>query len=419
MQSHRLHHLDWLRVIAFGLLVLFHTGMIFVPWRFHIQAAQTSEMLMIVMSWMHAWRMPLLFLISGMGTAFALGTRSGGAFIRQRVKRLLIPLLFGMFVVVPPQIYVERIADYDSFWAFYPTVLALVPYPMGGSMSWHHLWFVLYLFFYSLALLPLLLWVRRSSTRWSPAVYRWAHRGGLAWFFAPLFVLHAVTMPFFPEFTHTLIDDWGRVVHFGMFFAAGFVIAVHPPIMARLRTKRRRHLMISVLWLVPFFAIRLFDWPTRPMLFGYDFLYWVPTSVVAWYFCLALLGYGYAALSRPSGLLTYLNDAVYPFYIWHQTVTVVLGAWVIHRVEGVALPFILIAAGTYVGTLAIYHVLIRPYPFMRFLHGLKPRAADVSSPSRASASSASDLLVRTHLARRYRSTFLARAEIGASCKTED
>ncbi|MEM7675191.1 MAG: acyltransferase family protein, partial [Myxococcota bacterium] len=246
MPNHRYHHLDWLRVIAFGLLVIFHTGMIFVPWRFHIKADDTSESLAVLMSWMHAWRMPLLFLISGMGTAFALGTRSGTTFIRQRARRLLIPLLFGMFVVVPPQIYVERFDDHASFWTFYPTVFEFVPYPMGGSMSWHHLWFVLYLFFYSLALLPILLWFRQRAEKWPPLLSQWTRRVGFASLFVPLLVGHVVTMPFFPEFTHTLIDDWGRVTHFGMFFAAGFIIAVQPKVMDRLFNARRRHLIVSL-----------------------------------------------------------------------------------------------------------------------------------------------------------------------------
>ena len=385
MQNARYHHLDWLRIIAFGLLVLFHTGMIFVPWGYHIQARNTSKALEFVMAWMHAWRMPLLFVISGMGTAFALGRRSSGIFLKERARRLLIPLVFGMFVVVPSQIYIERIDQFESFWAFYPTVFELVPYPLGGSLSWHHLWFVLYLFALSAMLLPLLLRIRRNQKSKDWLAHRILGRGGFAWFFLPLFTLHLLTMPFFPRFTHTLIDDWGRLAHYGTFFFAGYVLIVIPQLLDRVRDTRHRSLLYAVIALVPFFAARM--WPAivpaswgdrRPALLGYDIMYWVPTSVVGWYTCLAILGYGRVLLERPSSTLRYLNNAVYPFYIWHQTVLLIVGAWVIERIPGIALPFALAAGATYVLTLAIYHFAIRPYRIMRFLHGAKPSAAQAA-----------------------------------------
>ena len=378
MQNVRYHHLDWLRIIAFGLLVIFHTGMIFVPWNYHITASEKSKTLEVVMSWMHAWRMPLLFVISGMGTAFALRHRTSRPFLKERARRLLIPLIFGVFVVVPPQIYIERSDEFDSFFAFYPTVFEFVPYPMGGSLSWHHLWFVLYLFVMSALLLPLLLHVRRhgAAQRWLAA--RISGRGGFAWFFVPLFTLHWVTMPFFPRFTHAFVDDWGCFAHYGTFFFAGYVMVVVPGVLDRVRTTRHRHLIFAIVGLIPFYAVR--SWPAmmpygfgaeRPIVLGYDIFYWVPTSVVSWYTCLAVLGYGRSLLEHPSPTLRYLNDAVYPFYIWHQTVLLIVGAWVIERIPGVALPFALIAGATYVLTLAIYHFAIRPFEIMQRLHGAK------------------------------------------------
>ena len=392
MRHRRYHHLDWLRVLAFGLLVFFHTGMIFVSWDFHIKASETSESLEILMTWLHAWRMPLLFVISGMGTAFALRRRTNGGFLAERARRLLIPLLFGMLVVVPPQIYVERIDQYASFWAFYPTVFELVPYPLGGSLSWHHLWFILYLFVQSVVLLPALLWLKRSDGAKSWIRRRIEGGGGFGWFFLPLISLHVVLMPFFPRFTHALIDDWARFAHYGMFLWAGFALATVPGAMDRLYERRHSLLAMVGVWLVPFYLVRL--WPDiapgglalRPTLFGYDVLYWIPTSAMGWYVSLTVLGYGRAYLERPSRALSYLNDAVYPFYIWHQTVLIVVGAWVIEHVGGIGLPFALIVVATYAVTLAIYHFAVRPFSLMRRLHGLKPKPVpSVNSPGAVAA----------------------------------
>jgi surface polysaccharide O-acyltransferase-like enzyme len=143
----RRHDLDWLRLIAILILLFFHTGMWFNTWGWHVKNSETSVAFNYWMVWLHYWRMPLLLFISGAGTYMALGKRTPGQFLKERRNRLLVPLVFGMFVVVPPQIYYEHILDYNSYWEFYKTVFQFVPYPRG-SFSWHHLWFILYLFLF-------------------------------------------------------------------------------------------------------------------------------------------------------------------------------------------------------------------------------------------------------------------------------
>src|SRR5688572_16851021 len=94
---------------------------------------------------LHDCSIPLLFFISGAGTYLALGKRTPRQFAGERFKRLFIPLVFGMLVIVPPQIYFERINLFNGYFDFYKTVFQFKPYP-EGSLSWHHLWFILYLF---------------------------------------------------------------------------------------------------------------------------------------------------------------------------------------------------------------------------------------------------------------------------------
>jgi fucose 4-O-acetylase-like acetyltransferase len=122
-----------------------------------------------VMRWLHRWRMPLLFFISGAGTFFALQRRTYGAYAGERFRRLFIPLVFGMFVIVPPQIYIEWLfrGRFSGTYAdFYPNVFGFQAYHdggTGGAFSWHHLWFICYLFFYSLLSIPVFRWLKSEA----------------------------------------------------------------------------------------------------------------------------------------------------------------------------------------------------------------------------------------------------------------
>jgi glucan biosynthesis protein C len=157
--STRRHDLDWLRLIAIIILLFYHTGMLFNPWGWHVKNNETSEAFRYWMVFLHYWRMPLLLFISGAGTYMAMGKRTSGQYAAERFKRLFVPLVFGMFVIVPPQIYYEHISDYNNYLDFYKTVFDFVPYPKG-SFSWHHLWFVAYLLLFSLISIPLLIFLR-------------------------------------------------------------------------------------------------------------------------------------------------------------------------------------------------------------------------------------------------------------------
>ena len=137
--SARRYDLDWLRIIAILIVLIFHVGMFFNDWDWHIKNNNTSDAFGYVMIWLHYWRLPLLLFISGAGTIYASAKRNEKQFALERAKRLLIPLVFSMFVIVPPQIYFERISDYSSYFQFYPTVFECVPYPDGASLSWHHM----------------------------------------------------------------------------------------------------------------------------------------------------------------------------------------------------------------------------------------------------------------------------------------
>lgn len=155
-KQERKHFIDWIRVIAFILLILFHSTMPFVNHGWEVKNVDRSELLTSFIWWFYQWRLPLLFFICGAGIYFSLQNRTLFSFYLERFRRLLIPLLFAMFFTIPLQVYVEyaqigRI--HTDYFSFYPSVWELNPYP-AGTLIWSHMWFVVYLLAFIIVLLP-------------------------------------------------------------------------------------------------------------------------------------------------------------------------------------------------------------------------------------------------------------------------
>ena len=219
--SARRHDLDWLRLIAITILLFYHTGMLFNPWGWHVKNSETSESFRYWMVFLHYWRMPLLLFISGAGTYMALGKRTPGQYAGERFKRLFIPLVFGMFVIVPPQIYYEHISEYATYPDFYKTVFEFIPYPKG-SFSWHHLWFVAYLLLFSLIAIPLLIFLRSPHSRaFKQYLFNILSRpvGILLIPAIAILITQVVLRPYFPDETHALIDDWAFFIFYFCLFS--------------------------------------------------------------------------------------------------------------------------------------------------------------------------------------------------------
>ena len=158
-KTERQYYIDWLRIMLILSVFLYHIGMIFNPWPWHIKnSEQFGGLLCYIMNFLHSWRMPLLFMLSGAGTYFALGKRTSGQYLWERFRRLVIPLAAGIFILVPVQVYIERIDQYGSLPEYYHHMFEGI-YP-EGNFSWHHLWFIAYLFVISLFISPFLNFLR-------------------------------------------------------------------------------------------------------------------------------------------------------------------------------------------------------------------------------------------------------------------
>ena len=163
MSPQRHSYLDWLRIMAIIGVLFFHSAMPFAAEsEWHIKNKETSSLFLEFNFFLSRFRMPLLFFISGAVAFFMLQKRTASQFIGLRFRRLFIPLAFGMLVIVPVQVYMERLNGgfTGNFWNFYPTLFTTGAYP-SGNLSWHHLWFIAYLFVYDVALAPLFVWLRK------------------------------------------------------------------------------------------------------------------------------------------------------------------------------------------------------------------------------------------------------------------
>lgn len=377
----RRYDLDWLRIIAIITLLFYHTGMIYVSWGWHVQSKATSYPFELIMRWLHNWRMPLLFFISGAGTFFALRKRSYGAYAGERVQRLFVPLVFGMFVIVPPQIYFEwlfRGRFSGSYSEFYPNVFGFQPYQDGGgggAFSWHHLWFVAYLFLYSLVSIPVFRWLKRDSgQRFVDRIGRLIEKpGGALWLVGFLLLNDLVLGGFFPHETHALINDWAYFMKNLILFWLGYILISRPAFWTILTEQRRYFLAATLICTLILYA-------ARP-LFGLDpdndtvlirTLFSFNRIGLTWFSVLMTIAYGYRYLNSNKPILSRLNEAVYPFYILHQTVIVMIGYYILTRTNlGVYDGFLVVSLSSLVVCVSLYLLVIRPVKVLRLLFGMK------------------------------------------------
>lgn len=398
----RRHDIDALRVIAFALLILYHVGMFYVPdWGWHVKSGYLFEWLKLPMAVLNQWRMPLLFVISGVAVHFLLRRVGPGRFAWSRTKRLLLPLLFGMAVVVPPQAYFQALSTgaFDgSYPAFLVRYFTFQPWPPGAfdgshvGITWNHLWYLPYLLAYSLllsALLPLL------RSRPGQALLAWGRglRGLRLWLLpvAPL-VLATWSLSARCPTTHDLLHDWHTHAQYLAMFLYGFWIGADAGLWAELRRRRWWLLGAAACTFATFLWLRetTVPEPSFPRA-----MYDVAQRLNGWTWILLVLGWGHHLLNRPFHWLPYATQCVYPWYILHQTITVSVGYGLARLSLGPWIEPMLVLAATALGCVVITELLIRRVAWIRPLFGMPPArdparaqdpmTGDTCSPARGCA----------------------------------
>ncbi|OFY73465.1 MAG: hypothetical protein A2V46_08780 [Bacteroidetes bacterium RBG_19FT_COMBO_42_7] len=364
----RQYYIDWLRIMLILSVFLFHIGMIFNTWPWHIKNdEQYGGMLRQLMTFLHSWRMPLLFMLSGAGTFFALGKRTSGQYLSERFKRLVIPLAVGIFTLVPVQVYIERINQYSSLVEFYPHMFEGI-YP-EGNFSWHHLWFIAYLFVISLFISPFLNFLRsKRFQRFTSSIEKIVTKPfALNIFIIPLLLSQILLRPFFETETNDLVNDWASITYYIIFFLAGFILLPVRNITEAMRKYRLWYLaeviaVTIVMFKVPYMA--------RSEESG-DIIRDVSSIFLAWSCAMTAIGFAKQYFNKNSPIRKLANEAIYPFYLLHQPVIVVTGYFTIHLGVAVAWKVVIVLLSSFTLTTAIYWLLIRPFNLSRIIFGMK------------------------------------------------
>ncbi len=359
--------LDWLRVVCILILLVYHVGMYFVPWDWHIKNPELLPALVPIMRVLHQVRMPLLMLIAGEAAAIALARRTGGQFAKDRARRLLGPLLFGIFVVVPPQIYIERVsrgAFHGGYLSFWPQVLQLVPYPSGGSLSWHHLWFVAYLCVYSWLAVGLDAWLRKPSGRaFLAAADGWLACGpNVTLLYLPLAAISLVFRNY--PATYALFNDPKTLAYYGLLFAYCQIMGRCPSLGRHLVASRRRYAIGAFVLIAVMMAPGEYPSPLEQL----------GTCAAVWTSILAALGYARTHVVERKPWLARAQSLAYPFYILHQTV-IIVAAYAMHSVAmGPWVRLLVLVVISFLVTWALCEGVSR-VGVLRPCFGLGPRAA--------------------------------------------
>ena len=376
----RRHDIDALRVFAFALLILYHACMFYVTdWGWHIKSAYLAEWLQYPMIVVNRWRMPLLFMVSGLAVNFLLRKAGAGGFAWSRIKRLLIPLVFGMAVIVPPQAYLQAMSNgafTGSYAEFLVAYFTFQPWPadaFDGShvgITWNHLWYLPYLLTYSLLLAALLPLLNSTAGLWLRDRFRGLRGARLALLPAVPLVLAACFMTF-PS-THDLVTDWENHAKYFTVFLYGYWMGADAGLWDELRRMRWRMLGMAFVGLVAFMSLLMLRTPSSPALFrtGYDLFEYL----YQWTALLAIFGWSFHLLNRPFRWLPYATEAVYPWYILHQTITVIAGYQLAKFSLGPVVEPALVITITIVGCFAVHEFVIRRVALLHPLFGMKTAA---------------------------------------------
>jgi peptidoglycan/LPS O-acetylase OafA/YrhL len=361
----RRHDIDALRVLAVLLLIPFHSARVFDVFDpFYVKNAQTHGGLSwAIVAFLDTWHMPLLFALAGASTWLALRHRSGRGYVRERFLRLMVPFVFGLLVIVPPQAFLARAfrgagVSLGAFLGDYWTVEGdLSGYT--GDFTPGHLWFIGSLFLLSVGALPLFLrWRRREMhVRW-------------LLFAMPVLLFVANQLPATEDGTQS---PWYAFA----VFAGGFLLMADQGLEAIVHRHWRRLAVAGAATMATVLLIASSGvaegWTEGSAMWFAKELF---SETNTWIWVLALLGAGHAYLNADRPILRWAAEASYPFYILHQTVIVAVAYAVVGWNLGVVPKFAAVVIGSLGLSIALYELCIRRWRPMRFLFGMKaPRPA--------------------------------------------
>lgn len=378
-RSDRRVDLDWLRILAFALLILFHVAMFYAPWAWEVKSPRILPATLLLIEWSGPWRLMLLFVISGAALRFMSVRQFPGTILRRRTAYLLPPLVVAVIVVIPPEAYLRAVElfgygrGYLTFWREY---LAFDHRLCAGPdcsvlPDMQHMWFVAYLWIYTVLLVGTLTIAPRFlpwlQTRIAPSLRGWRV------IVLPLVYLSLVRIAlehFFPE-THQLYDDWYLHAVFVSALLFGFLFFPDQRFMHECERLRWLALLLGV---VAYIARTSYTWHYQHLPIPIElkvvmaFVY----GCDQWAWIVVAAGFAYRYLVATDGpWRRTLTEAIFPCYILHQTAIVVFA----HELARLRWPLLVeipaVVLLTAIACVAGYE-LIRRVPWLRPAFGMKP-----------------------------------------------
>ena len=368
----RQYHIDWLRVIATIAIFLFHNARVYNFDDWHIKNAQTSLGATQFVEFMDMWMMPLFFILSGAAVYYSLKSRTAGSFLKERFFRIMIPwLVTGIFVIAPAQVYLERLSHGEfsgNFFQFFPHYFDGM-YAFGGNFAWTgmHLWYLMMLSVFSVILLPMFL--PRAKTGVSPA-QSIAAKLGRPWvlplLWVPVAAAALLSKPLGLGFTEQM-GSWD-VLSYAVFFVLGYMLFASTGLQEAIRKQGGWFLLAAVVFSAAHLILKFSIHPA----FYED----IDIRLFAtWGWIVGLFWLGGRFLNFTNRFLVHVNEMVLPFYILHQTVIVIVAYFVVQTGLAIPLKYGITAVISFAVIVALYELLVSRIGVLRFLFGMRKKAA--------------------------------------------
>jgi glucan biosynthesis protein C len=376
-KSVRLHYLDWLRVLATLGVFLFHAINVFGPFEFEINNAQRSDVILLIQVFFFPWGMPLFFLVAGAASWFALRRRSAVQFTRERTFRVLVPFFTGTILLGPIQLYLSwshrsATGAWDGSFVEFVAVRLSYPFPKILGAIGYHMWFLGFLFFFSLLALPLFVWLkgergRRFVSRLAGLCER---RGAILLFILPLAVIRLGLQPFFPQ-----LQSWADFFYFGAFFVLGYLLFADERFCRAIRRDWGILLGVGIAAFLAGTAIGMslvFEIEKPPRVF-WEFLMWGLIVICGWCWTAFMLYIGMRYLDRDSRALRYGQATLLPFFVVHQPAILAIAYFVVQWEAPVVIKLLVVVLGAFVVSIGLTELVVKRVGILRVLFGMKAR----------------------------------------------
>ena len=377
--NERKHYIDWLRILAFGLLFLFHSWRPFDQFPWHIKNEGQNFIFDLLTMFTHGWRMHLIFLVSGAGTWFAMRSRKS-AFVKDRIKRLIVPFLFGILLIIPPQRFYEWIMFRDFTGSYFDFLQSYFPQQLGDNMGssvllWFghlgtHIWYLPFLFVMTVFALPFLKKIQKDRFNFTWLKNIMKSNYGVFILVIPMILVRILLKPIYSEYT-----DWADFFIYIFPFVYGFLFMSDPEFIAIAKRKMYLFLTVGIITSGLFLYVGSQSAQNvQEYLYPSFSMYHVQISILAMFIAYSWIMFFMAFFAKymnfKHSILVPANISILPIYVLHQTLIIVIGYYVVNTDLSILLKFIIIAFTAIPAAVLLYKI-IQINNVLRFLFGLK------------------------------------------------